>query len=95
MRTVTVELSEILSLVSCADDYGFVNDVLFDALAEFAGYTLSDEEISEFAGSFLEPKQIEAGYGQEDADMAVERLEEWRRRYFDSVRARDFRERHQ
>jgi hypothetical protein len=34
MRKLTVELDNVLSLISCAEDYGFKNDVLFDGFRE-------------------------------------------------------------
>ncbi len=78
--TITIERSEILSLVSCAEDYGFENDVLFTS---FRGWlkTLPDEEIADYGASFLTTEAMAKGYGQEDADSAVRRLRAFRSRY--------------
>lgn len=48
MRNVTIELANILSLVECAVDYGYHRDVFFDGMANFIGYSLSNEEIDEY-----------------------------------------------
>lgn len=68
MRTVTIDLEEILDVVSAAEDYGYGDDVLFDALANWAG-AVSDAEIAEHATAFL------------SEDYVRRRLTEWRDRY--------------
>jgi hypothetical protein len=80
-RAISVGLSEILSLIGCAEDYGFQNDVLMDAFATMLGHQLSDEEIEQFASSFLTPEMVSEGYGPEDADEQRERLIAWRNGY--------------
>lgn len=54
MRQITTTLNNILSLISCAQDYGFEDDVLFGAFAEMIGFSISDVEIDAFlqAGEF-------------------------------------------
>jgi hypothetical protein len=76
MTTITIDRSEILDLIACAQDYGFADDVLFSAFGEWIVY-LSDDEISTFANGLL---SIE-GYGEEDVDIVMTRLVEWRDRY--------------
>lgn len=80
-EAVTVPVSDILSLVECAEDYGHANEVLMDGLAEMLGYELSDDEIGGYAAGYLTSEMQAKGYGVESAESAVERLEEWRRRY--------------
>ena len=79
-RLVNTPLSEILSLVSCGRDYGFEDEVLFDAFAEWTGW-VKDAEIDEYVAWYVSPEASEQGYTQEDADEIAERLVEWRRRY--------------
>jgi hypothetical protein len=77
MRKIEIEISEILDLVNCAEDYGFEDDVLFDAFAEFLGYKLSNEEIEIFSKSFLK----EEGYGKEDYNQIKKRLFDFKTKY--------------
>ena len=49
MRKLEVNLNLILEIVSVAEDYGFEDDVLFDALAQVMEYNLSDMEIETYA----------------------------------------------
>lgn len=79
-RLVNTSLSEILSLVSCGRDYGFEDEVLFDAFAEWTGW-VKDYEIDEYVAWYVSPEAAEQGYTQEDADEIAERLVEWRGRY--------------
>jgi hypothetical protein len=75
-RTLTVPLSEILSLISCAEDYGFKDAVLFDAFADMVG-DLSDDEIEAEAQALLEDDR----YEEEDAENVRTALREFRSQY--------------
>lgn len=79
-RKCYVRLSEILELVYCANDYGHGNEVLMSSLAQITGW-VSDDEIAEYAASFLTDEAKEQGYTGEDSEEAVKALMEWRRIY--------------
>lgn len=81
MRQFTIDLDDILSLVSCAPTYGFADEVFYDAMASWMDRTLSDEEIEDQARSFLEPEMVAKGYGEEDAQEVRERLAAFKNRY--------------
>jgi hypothetical protein len=74
MRTVTTSIDNILSLIACAEDYGFERTILFYAFAEMLG-TLSDEEIAEHVAGYGED------YEDEDRKIIKTKLEEFRERY--------------
>lgn len=76
MRQITIELPEILDLVSCAEDYGFADDVFMCSMYEFCG-DVSDAEISEFAQALASKE----GYSSEDGEEASDRLTEWRNKH--------------
>ena len=76
-RQVTTDLEMILSLISCASDYGFEDDVLFDAFRKMLGSKLTDKEIEWYAKSIEE----EEGYGREDYEAIKKRLESFRDKY--------------
>ena len=76
-REVKTDLEDILSLISCAEQYGFADDILFDAFSEIIGNTLTDEEIEWYARS-IEAKK---GYGEEDYENIKEILEEFKSKY--------------
>lgn len=80
-KTVQVEVSNILSLVHCAEDYGHGNGVFMEAMANFLGYACSDAEIEAYAAGYLTPESRVTGYSEEDYESAKERLTEWRDRY--------------
>lgn len=80
MRELKIDLSEILDLVSCAQDYGFADDVLMCSLYDFTG-DVSDEEIKDFSASFLTPEMRAQGYSEEDQEQTAERVTEWRDTY--------------
>ena len=79
-RSITVPLSELLSIVSCANDYGHNNDVLMDAIAKWSGW-VTDEEIKGYADWFVTLEAHKQGYKEIDRDESTERLIEWRNRY--------------
>jgi len=79
-RNVTIPLSELLSIVSCADDYGHNNGVLMDAVAKWSGW-VTDKEIEEYADWFVTPEAYKQGYREVDREESTERLTEWRDRY--------------
>ena len=75
MRKTTVDLDNILSLISCARDYGFENDVLFDAFSGMMDRKLLNKEIESFSRQYLEDE------GQEDYDAVKEKLQEFKAKY--------------
>jgi len=77
MRIIKTTLENILSLIACASDYGFEDDVLFDAFREMLDSKISNEEIETYARS------VEAmeGYGEEDYDAIKERLKDFKNKY--------------
>jgi hypothetical protein len=80
VRNLTFPLNDLLDVVSAAEDYGYGDDVLMDALARWAG-PVTDAEIAAFTAGFLTPESRAQGYTEEDRDGAIERLTEWRDRY--------------
>lgn len=71
-RIVSTTLNDILSLVHSAEDYGFADDVFYDAMAGITG-NVTDAEIEAYGESL--------GWDEEDAEEVVERLTEWRDKY--------------
>ena len=80
-------LSEVLSLVSCAETYGHTNDVIMGAFARWLGFKCSDEEIDAYADWFATPEAAKQGYGEEDRSAIRERLIAWRDRHCKSDRS--------
>lgn len=79
--TVHVDVSDILSLVHCAHDYGHGNSVFMDAMAGMLGRQLADEEILAYANDYTTPEMVAKGYSEEDRDSAIETLREFKVRY--------------
>jgi len=52
MRKLNVNVDDILSLIACAEDYGFIDNVLFSSFSDFLNNKLSDEEIKLFLDGF-------------------------------------------
>ena len=77
MRIIKTTLENILSLIACASDYGFKDDVLFDAFREMLGSKLTGEEIEWYARSIEE----EDGYSEEDYKAIKERLKHFKNKY--------------
>lgn len=65
-REITIPISEILSLISCADTYGFRDDVLFVAFAQYLNFQLTDKEILDYASWFLSDEAKSQGFSRED-----------------------------
>lgn len=86
MRYLSIPISEILSMVSCAEGYGFEDDVLFDGFAGWVGRTVTDEEIEAYAADFLTPESRAKGYSEEDYEGCKERLTAWRDKYCKEAR---------
>lgn len=80
MRQLTTDVNNILSLVSCAEDYGFARSVLFDAFSDILGNKLSESEIERYA------REVESqdGFGEEDYIEVKERLVEFKEGYITS-----------
>jgi hypothetical protein len=79
MRTLKVSLDNILSLVSCADDYGFNKQVLMEGLAGMMDYKLSDDEIEQHARDIL----LEDGFGIEDYQEIKESLIRFKKEFIE------------
>ena len=77
MRIIKTTLENILSLIACASDYGFQDDVLFDAFREMLDSKLTNEEIENYARSV----EAEDGYGEEDYEAIKERLKGFKNKY--------------
>ena len=77
MRIIKTTLENILDLISCAVDYGFEKDVLFDAFREMLDSKLTNEEIETYA------RGVEAmeGYNEEDYEEIRERLADFKNKY--------------
>lgn len=77
-RIITTNLNNILSIIACAQNYGFSGmDVLFDAFSEMMGYKLTNKEIEAYSKSVLS----EEGYTREDYREIKERLLEFKEKY--------------
>lgn len=81
MRKVNIDITEILNLITCAEDYGFKSEVLFSSFAAMLE-KLSDDEIEEYCSYYTSSAGIEAGYSEEDSDNAKEILQQFREDYF-------------
>jgi len=77
MRIIRTSLNNVLSLISCAVDYGFDDIILFEALADMLDNNLSDQEIEVYA------KHIESleGYSKKDYKEIKDRLIDFRNNY--------------
>jgi len=76
-KEIKTSLANILSLISCAEDYGFRNDVLFEAFAEMLEYKLENEDIERYAMSV----KMQDGYTQEDYDTIKKKLTDFQEEY--------------
>jgi hypothetical protein len=76
-REIKTDLENILSLIACARDYRFEDDVLFDAFREMLDSKLTEEEIEWYARSV----EAEDGRGEEDYEAIKERLEGFKNKY--------------
>lgn len=76
-REIKTDLENILSLIACARDYGFEDDVLFDAFKEMLEGKLSEEEIEWYARLV----ESEDGYTEEDYEAIKERLKDFKNKY--------------
>lgn len=78
MRSIVVGVSDLLSLVSCADDYGFNDDVLMGTLADWLGRRVSDEEIELCARKLLDEHNE---YSDEDYEACKSKLKAFQHQY--------------
>ena len=76
-REIKTDLENILSLIACADDYGFADDVLFDAFRKMLNSKLTDEEIEWYARLV----ESEEGYTDEDYEAIKQRLASFKNKY--------------
>ena len=77
MRIIKTTLENILSLIACASDYGFEDDVLFDAFRGMLDSKLTNEEIEAYARSV----ESTEGYSEEDYEAIKGRLMNFKNRY--------------
>lgn len=80
-REISINIDDILSLIHCAEYYGFADDVLFTSFRDWLGRKLTDEEIKIFAQEYFTPENRAQGYSEEDYESAVETLNEFRNKY--------------
>lgn len=80
MRILKTTLENILSLISCAADYGFEDDILFDAFWKMMDGKLSDEEIETYARNV----EAKTDYGEEDYEEIKERLINFKNKYYET-----------
>jgi len=73
-----VSLYDILDLINSAEDYGFYDDVLMSTFAEWIGGKLSDEDIEEYAQTYLTEEAKSEGYSKDDYEYAIDKLKEFR-----------------
>jgi len=71
---VTTTRENIISMVACAEDYGHDNQITRAFFWDLLGHVLTDGEISDYAEKISSME----GYGEEDAEEIVERLQNWR-----------------
>lgn len=76
-REIKIDLENILSLVSCAGDYGFEDNVLFDSFSKMLEGKLTEEEIEWYARLV----ESQDGYTEEDYKIIKERLNEFKNKY--------------
>lgn len=76
-REIKTDLENILSLIACAADYGFANNVLFDAFRSMLDDKLTAEEIEWYARHV----ESEDGYTDEDYEEIKETLEGFKNKY--------------
>lgn len=76
-RILTTDLENILSMIVCADDYGFNNNVVMDFFAGLMNRKLTDEEIEGYSKGILEDKR----YTEEDYAATKSILEGFKRRF--------------
>ncbi len=77
MKNVIVPVSEILSIVSCAESYGFDDDVLLSTLAEWLEKIITEDDLEQYSRE-LSKKD---GYGEEDYHACLDTLTEWYNTY--------------
>ncbi len=80
-RPVVTDLQNILSLVVCAEDYGYGDDVFMDAIAGLVGRWVTDEEVEGYVSQFITPEFVTRGYGEEDAEVKRGIIIRWRDTY--------------
>jgi hypothetical protein len=80
MRTIAANLEDLLSLIHCAEDYGYNRSVFYGSIGDIVEY-VTDDEIEEYAQTFLTQEARSQGYNEEDYDSAIDTLTEWRDRY--------------
>ncbi len=81
-REIKTNLSEILSLISCARDYGFERDILFDSFKDMLGNKLTNEEIDWFSKETIK----EDGFTKDDFFEIKNRLLEFKNKYIKNER---------
>lgn len=75
-----ISLETILDLITSAEDYGFEDDILFDAFAEMMDRELSADEIYVHAKWYRDNE----AYGEEDYVAIKEKLIDFKKKYCSS-----------
>jgi hypothetical protein len=76
-REIKTDLENMLSLIACADTYGYAHDVLFDAFRGMLNSKLTYEEIEWYARLV----ESEEGYTEEDYEAIKEPLVVFKNKY--------------
>ncbi len=76
-RIISINVDDILSLISCAETYGFSNSVLLGTFRDWLDDKLSEKEIQNYAKDVASTE----GYSEEDGDNAAETLKEFKNRF--------------
>ena len=76
-REIKTDLENILSLIACAETYGYDDDVLFDAFRSMLDSKLTESEIEWYARLV----ESEEGYTEEDYEAIKETLRRFKNRY--------------
>lgn len=79
-REVTTDLENILSLINCASSYGFGRDVFYSGMFGIIK-PVNEQEIQDYASTFLTSEMRSKGYTEEDYESAIEELTELNNRY--------------
>lgn len=72
-----IDRFDVIDLIVCANDYGHNNQVPMSTFAGWLG-EVTDDEINSYCDKVLE----NPAYGDEDRESFIERIDEFKSRYF-------------
>lgn len=75
-RELTVDLDDLLSLVNCAEDFGFGSSMFYGAMRDWAG-KVTKKEIRAYAKALAATE----GYSEDDGESAEYNLMRWKETY--------------